>query len=71
MRSPGFSRMDKCLFEPTSVAPISNGGRFQEAAMHWRKVPDKTDGKIFYIVVSVLLASVALTTTLLVLHFHT
>jgi hypothetical protein len=39
--------------------------------MHWRKVPDKTGGKAFYIVVSVLLASVALTTTLLVLHFHT
>jgi hypothetical protein len=39
--------------------------------MHWRKVTDKTDGKAFYIVVSVLLASVALTTALLVLHFHT
>jgi hypothetical protein len=39
--------------------------------MHWRKVPDKTDGKPFYIVVSVLLASVALTTTLLLVHFHT
>ena len=38
--------------------------------MHWRKVPDKADGKVFYIVVSVLLASVALTTTLLVLYFH-
>jgi hypothetical protein len=38
--------------------------------MHWRKVPDKTDGKGFYIVVS-LLASVALTTTLLMLHFRT
>ena len=39
--------------------------------MHWRKVPDRTDGKVFYIVVSALLASVALTTTLLILHFHT
>jgi hypothetical protein len=39
--------------------------------MHWRKVSGKTDGKVFYIVASVLLASVALTTTLLVLHFHT
>jgi hypothetical protein len=33
--------------------------------MHWRKAPG------FYIVVSVLFASIALTTTLLALHFHT
>ena len=45
--------------------------RFQETAMHWRKVPDKANGKIFYIAVSALCASVALTTTLLILHFHT
>jgi hypothetical protein len=45
--------------------------RFQETAMHWRKVPGKTNGKVFYIVVSALFASVALTTTLLILHFHT
>jgi hypothetical protein len=38
--------------------------------MHWRKVPGKTNGKVFYIVVSALFASVALTTTLLILHFH-
>jgi hypothetical protein len=37
--------------------------------MHWRKMPDKIDGKAF--VVSLLLASAALTATLLVLHFHT
>jgi NADH:ubiquinone oxidoreductase subunit K len=42
-----------------------------EAAMHWRKVPGKTDGKVFYIVVSALLAaSVVVSTALLVLHFH-
>jgi hypothetical protein len=39
--------------------------------MHWRKVRGKTNGKIFYIVVSALFASFALTRTLLVLHFHT
>jgi hypothetical protein len=38
--------------------------------MHWRKVPAKTDGKVFYIVVSVLAASVVVSTALLVLHFH-
>jgi hypothetical protein len=48
-----------------------NGGQFEDTVMHWRKVPDKTDGKVFYVVVSVLLASLALTTTLLILHFHT
>jgi len=62
--------MDKVSFEPASVELISKGNGVQET-MHWRKVSDKTDGKPFYIVVSVLLASVALTTTLLVLHFHT
>jgi hypothetical protein len=50
---------------------VFNEERSQETAMHWRKVPGKTNGKAFYIVVSVLLASVALTTTLLALHFHT
>jgi hypothetical protein len=48
-----------------------NGGQFEDTVMHWRKVPDKTDGKVFCVVVSVLLASLALTTTLLILHFHT
>jgi hypothetical protein len=38
--------------------------------MHWRKVPGKANGKVFYIVVSALTASVAVATTLLVLHFH-
>jgi hypothetical protein len=46
-------------------------GRFLETAMHWRKVPGTANGKVFYIVVSVLFASVALTTTLLIVHFHT
>jgi hypothetical protein len=45
--------------------------RFRETVMHWRKAPSKANGKVFYIVVSVLFASVALTTTLLALHFHT
>ena len=39
--------------------------------MHWRKAPGEANGKVFYIVVSVLFASVALTTTLLALHFRT
>jgi hypothetical protein len=39
--------------------------------MHWRKVRDKTNGNVFYIVVSALFASVALTTTLLIIHLHT
>ena len=38
--------------------------------MHWRKSRSKANSKVFYIVVSVLFASVALTTTLLALHFH-
>jgi hypothetical protein len=38
--------------------------------MHWRKVPGKANGKVFYVVVSTLTAAVALTTTLLALHFH-
>jgi hypothetical protein len=39
--------------------------------MHWRKVPGKADGKVFYAVVSALTAAVALTTTLLALHLYT
>jgi hypothetical protein len=50
---------------------VFNEEGFQESAMHWRKVPGKTNDKAFYIVVSVLLASVALTTTVLALHFPT
>jgi hypothetical protein len=38
--------------------------------MHWRKMPGEANGKAFYVVVSVLLASVALTTAMLALHFH-
>jgi hypothetical protein len=37
--------------------------------MYWRKVPGYANGKAFYLVVSVLLASVALTTAMLALHF--
>jgi hypothetical protein len=39
--------------------------------MHWRKVPGKANGNVFYVVVSVLIAAVALTATLLALHFRT
>jgi hypothetical protein len=39
--------------------------------MHWRKVPGKANGRVFYVVVvAALIAAVALTTTLLALHFH-
>jgi hypothetical protein len=38
--------------------------------MRWRKVAGKANGKVFYIVVSLLIASVALTTALLALLFH-
>jgi hypothetical protein len=38
--------------------------------MHWRKVPGKANGKVFYVVVAALIAAVVLTTTLLALHFH-
>jgi hypothetical protein len=38
--------------------------------MHWRKVPNSSDGKVFYIVVMALTALAALSTVLLVLHFH-
>jgi hypothetical protein len=34
--------------------------------MHWRKVPSKSDGKVFYAVVAALIASVALTAIALV-----
>jgi hypothetical protein len=39
-------------------------------AMHWRKVLGNANEKIFYVVVSALFATAALTTTLLALHFH-
>ena len=38
--------------------------------MHWRKAPSRSNGKLFYIVVLALSASLALTTLLLVLHRH-
>ena len=38
----------------------------EETAMHWRKVPSRSNGKVFYVVV---LALIAVSTVLLVLHF--
>jgi hypothetical protein len=38
--------------------------------MHWREAPKGADGKVFYVVIAALFASVALTTALLVLHHH-
>jgi hypothetical protein len=37
--------------------------------MHWRKVPSRSNGKVFYIVVLSLTALVAVSTVLVVLHF--
>jgi cell division protein FtsL len=42
----------------------------QETAMHWRKVPSSSNGKVFYVVLLALTALVAVSTVLLVLHFH-
>jgi hypothetical protein len=42
----------------------------EEIAVHWRKVPGKANGKVFYSVVLALTALVAISTALLVLHFH-
>jgi hypothetical protein len=36
--------------------------------MHWRKSPNGSDGKVFYVVMAALIVSAALTTALLVLH---
>jgi hypothetical protein len=41
-----------------------------ETAMHWRKVPSSSNGKVFNVVVLALTALVAVSTVLLVLHFH-
>ena len=38
--------------------------------MHWRKAHSESNGKLFYIVVLALSASVAVTALLLVLHRH-
>jgi hypothetical protein len=38
--------------------------------MHWRKVPETTNDRVFYGVVLALTALVAVSTALLVLHFH-
>ena len=38
-----------------------------ETAMHWRKVPSSSNGKV---VILALTALVAVSTVLLVLHFH-
>jgi hypothetical protein len=37
--------------------------------MHWRKVPEKANGKVFYGVVLALTTLVAVSTALLVFHF--
>jgi membrane-associated phospholipid phosphatase len=37
--------------------------------MHWRKVPSRTNGKVFCVVVFAFAALVAVSTVLLVLHF--
>jgi hypothetical protein len=37
--------------------------------MHWRKVPSRSNGKVFYGVVLALTALVAVSTALLILHF--
>ena len=42
----------------------------QETAMHWRNVPSSSNGKVFYVVLLALTALVAVSTVLLVLHFH-
>jgi hypothetical protein len=42
-----------------------------EAAMHWRKAPSRSNGRVFYAIIAALFASVILTTALLILHFHT
>jgi hypothetical protein len=36
--------------------------------MHWRKAPSRSDGRVFYVVIAALSASVIVTTALLVLH---
>jgi hypothetical protein len=36
--------------------------------VHWRKAPSGSNGKVFYVVIAALAASVVLTTALLVLH---
>jgi hypothetical protein len=35
--------------------------------MHWRKAPSRSDGRVFYVVITALSASVLLTTAWLVL----
>jgi hypothetical protein len=37
--------------------------------MHWRKVPSRSNGKVFYVVALALTGLVAVSTLLLVLHF--
>lgn len=38
--------------------------------MHWRKLPEGSNGKGLYLVVLALGACVALSTVALILHFH-
>ena len=44
-------------------------GDISETAMHWRKVPETTNDRVFYGVVLALTALIAVSTALLVLHF--
>jgi hypothetical protein len=50
------------------LPPLFNTG-VSETAMHWRKVPEKSNGKVFYGVVLALTTLVAVSTALLVFHF--
>ena len=53
---------------PATDACLVRG--ISETAMHWRKVPSGSNGKVFYVVVLAVTALVAVSTVLLVLHFH-
>jgi hypothetical protein len=54
--------------QPPAFVAIVPSVTIAEAAMHWRKAPSGSNGKVFYVVIAALFASAALTTALLVLH---
>jgi hypothetical protein len=54
----------------TGLISCPDGGRELEAAMHWRKLPEGSNGKGLYLVVLVLGACVTLSTIVLIWHFH-
>lgn len=64
------AKINNCSSEQPAADTRFTWGQVRETAMHWRKVTGTANGKVFYIVVSALIAAVALTTTLLALHFH-